>query len=256
MTDFTEVDPALDSSFALPPDSVAFYADHQEKRSRLTTFFRLICVLPHAIWLALYGIAAFFAVVGAWFVLLFTAKFPEGLYKFLEDYHRYYVRVYSYGFLITDKFPPFNGNPDEPYAAHFLLGPPLESYSRVKVFFRIILYIPFYIVAYIFTIVLELVSLVAWFAIVITGKEIDGLQNAMTYLFGFVTRAQVWAGLMTEEWPKFSDDDVNRSLQEKGYQGSIPPTDSGFPVGPPAGAQPPAPPAPPTPPTPPAPPTV
>lgn len=245
--------PAPDSSFSFPPDVVAFYADHDEKRSRLTTFFRLITAIPHIIWLALYGIAAGFATIAAWFVLLFTAKFPQGLYDFLVGFHRYYTRVNAYIWLITDKFPPFNGNDDEEYAAHLVVGPPLEKYSRAKVFFRIILYIPFYIVAYVFTIALEVVAIIAWFAIVITGKEATGLQNALTYLFSFVTRTQVWYGLLTEDWPKFGDDDVVADLKAKGYVGEFPPVDGAVAAAAPSDIpEPPAPPAPPAPPTPPA----
>lgn len=253
MNDFPEVNPAPDSSFALPPDSVAYFTDYEHKRSRLTTFFRFLTVIPPAIWLMIYGIGAFFVTIYAWFALVITAKFPEGAYEFLVKYHRYYVKVEAYAFLATDKFPGFSGSADEPYAAHLLLGPPKEQYSRWKAFFRLILYIPFYIVAYVLTIVAEVVAVVAWFAIVIMGKQPKGLQDALNFCLGFVFRAGVWAGLLTEEWPKFSDDEVTRALQEKGYQGTIPPSDA---VGAPVSAAPAAPPAPepPAPPAPPAPP--
>ena len=240
MNDFAEVTPALDSSFALPPDSVAYFADYEDKRSRLTTFFRFLTVIPPAIWLALWGIAAFFATIGAWFALVFTAKFPEGLYGFLARFHRYYTRVTAYAFLATDKFPGFGV--DEPYAAHLLLGPPKDEYSRLKALFRMILYIPFYIVAYVLTLVAEVAAVVAWFVIVVTGKQPRGLQDALNFCLGFVFRSQVWYGLLTEDWPKFSDEAVTQALQQRGYQGTIPP---GEVVAAPAAPTPPAPPAPP-----------
>lgn len=247
MNDFPEVNPAPDSSFALPPDSVAYFVDYEEKRSRLTTFFRFLTVIPPVIWVAIYGIGAMFVTIYAWFMLLFTAQFPEGAYNFLANFHRYVTKVNTYAFLITDKFPGFSGSPDEPYAAHLLLGPPKEKYSRAKVFFRFILYIPFYIVAYVLTIVAEVVAIVAWFAIVIMGKQPKGLQDALNFCIGFVIRAQVWYGLLTEEWPKFSDEEVTRSLQAKGYQGTIPPSaaaPAAAAPAPPAAPEPPAPPAP------------
>ncbi|MBJ7459215.1 MAG: DUF4389 domain-containing protein [Thermoleophilaceae bacterium] len=246
MNDFPEVNPALDSSFALPPDTVAFYADYEQKRSRLTTFFRLILAIPHLIVLSLYGIVAILAVFVAWFALLFTAKYPEGLYNFVVGFQRYATRVNAYTFLVTDKFPPFNGNPDEAYAAHFLIGPPKEKYSRAKTFFRFILIIPFYIVAYILTLVFELVAFVAWLVIVITGKQPRGIQDAMTFCLGFIIRVYSFYLFTTEDWPKFSDEEVTRSLQERGYQGTIPPTDGVVAAAP--AAAPPMPPAPPAPP--------
>jgi hypothetical protein len=201
MSDFPEVNPALDSSFALPPDTVAYYTDDQEHRSRLTSFFRFITVIPHIIFLWIYGIAASLAVLVAWFAIVFTAKYPEGIYSFVEGYQRYYVRVYAYAFLITDAFPPFSGSADEPYAAHFLLGPPVEKYSRLKTFFRFLLVIPFGIVAYVLVLVAELVSLVSWFAILFTGKQPQGIQDALNYCFGFVARLGAFSTLLTEDWP-------------------------------------------------------
>ncbi|MGK2878230.1 MAG: DUF4389 domain-containing protein [Solirubrobacterales bacterium] len=248
MSDFPEVNPAPDSSFALPPDSVAYFVDFEHNRSRLTTFFRFLTVIPPMIWLAIYGIGAAVVTIYAWFVLLFTAKFPEGAYGFLASFHRYATKVSAYAFLATDKFPGFSGSPDEPYAAHLLIGPPKDAYSRVKVFFRMILYIPFYIVAYVLLIVAEIVAIVAWFAIVITGKQPKGLQDALNFCLGFVFRVQVWYGLLTEDWPKFSDDEVNRKLAELGYAGTIPPSDGAVAAAP-VEPTPPAPPAPPAAPT-------
>lgn len=251
MSDFPEVNSVPDSSFALPPDSVAYYADSQEHRSRLTTFFRFITVIPHILWLMIYGIAAYFAVIVAWFAIVFTAKYPEGLYKFVADFHRYYTRVYAYEFLVTDKFPMFNGNPDEAYAAHFLIGPPKEKYSRAKTFFRGILVIPFAIVAYVLSLVLQLVAIVSWFVIVITGKQPDGIQGALNFSMGFLIRVGAYYSLLTEDWPKFSDDEVTRKLNELGYAGTIPPSTGA--VAAPAAAAPiesaPMPPAPPAPPS-------
>lgn len=240
-----EVTSAPDSGFSLPPDTVAYFNDYEQRRSRLTTFFRYFTALPHIIWLAIYGIGAFFAVIGAWFALLFTGKYPEGIYKFLSGYQRYYTRVYAYAYLITDKFPPFSGNPDEPYAAHFLVGPPKESYSRVKVFFRWLLIIPFEIVAYVLVLVWYLAAVIAWFVIVITGKQPQGLQDAMNFCFGFLARLGAYALLLTEDWPKFSDEAVTQSLQERGYSGTIPPSEAPAAAAAPAAPAPPAPPAPP-----------
>lgn len=235
-----------DDSYALPQDTVAYYADYQDERSRLTTFFRIFTALPHMIFVALWGIAAFFALVGAWFAIVFTAKFPQGLYDFLVKFHRYATRVQSYALLITDKFPPFNGNADEAYEAHFAIGPPLEQYSRWKTFFRGVLYIPFYVVAYVLTLILELAVIVAWFVIVITGKQPRGLQDAMVFCLSYVIRASAWASLLTEDWPtKFTDENNLRLIAEKGYTGPPPapstdvasvaaPAGESFPTEPPA----------------------
>jgi hypothetical protein len=250
MNDFAEVQPVPDSAFSLPPDSVAFFVDHEEQRTRLTTFFRFITSIPPIVWVALWGIAAGFATIWVWFVLVFTAKFPAGIYDFLVRYYRYYAKVYAYMYLATDKFPGFSGEASEPYAAHLLIGPPKDVYSRVKVFFRMIIYIPFYIVASVLTSVAQVAAFIAWFAILFMGRQPRGLQDLLVYCLGFNLRTQVWVGLLTEDWPKFSDDEVNRALAERGYVGTIPP--GGVVSAAPTSTLP-MPPAPPTPPAPPAP---
>lgn len=174
--------------------------------------------LPHIIVLMLYGIAAGFAVLFAWFAIVFTAKYPHGLYDFVEKYGRYNARVNAYMFLVTDRFPPFDGNPENPYEAHWNIGPPLEKYSRWKTFFRGILVIPFYFVSYVLTLVLELASFVAWFVIVFTGKQPRGLQDALIFGMSYVQRLNSYYFLQTEDWPvHFTDDAVNQDLAARGY---------------------------------------
>src|SRR6476619_7348464 len=87
---------------------VQYEADYVERRSRLTTFFRLILAIPHYIVLTVYGFIAMFAVVAAWFVLLFTARWPQGLYDFVAGVLRYSARLYGYIHLATDAYPPFD----------------------------------------------------------------------------------------------------------------------------------------------------
>ena len=77
----------------------------------LRTLFGWIYVgIPHGICLVLYGIAAGFAIIIAWFAVLFTGKFPSGLFKFVEGYYRWNWRVTAYSFFMTDKYPPFSGD--------------------------------------------------------------------------------------------------------------------------------------------------
>ena len=49
-------------------------------RNRLTVFFWLLLVIPHLIWLALWGIVVWFAVLAARFVGIFTGRVPDGLH--------------------------------------------------------------------------------------------------------------------------------------------------------------------------------
>ena len=71
-----------------------------------------LLAIPHYIVLLFLFIAAFFAVVIAWFAILFTGRFPRSLFDFLEGVGRWSNRVVAYAFLlVTDKYPPFRLSP-------------------------------------------------------------------------------------------------------------------------------------------------
>lgn len=81
---------------------------YSEKLSRLTTFFRAIMVIPHAIVLWALGIAAGVIAFIAWWAILFTGKYPKWAFTYVAGYIRWYTRVSGYYLLLTDKYPPFS----------------------------------------------------------------------------------------------------------------------------------------------------
>jgi len=65
--------------------------------------------IPHYIVLAFLGVDAFFAVVVAWFAILFTGQYPRSLFDFVVGVGRWGLRVSAYAFLlVTDRYPPFS----------------------------------------------------------------------------------------------------------------------------------------------------
>ena len=64
--------------------------------------------IPHYVILFFLWIGAFVAVVVAWFAILFTGRYPRGLFDYVVGVGRWSLRVYAYAFLlITDRYPPF-----------------------------------------------------------------------------------------------------------------------------------------------------
>ena len=143
------------------PYPVTFKADYVEKRSRLTTFFRLILAIPHFIAVFFYFLAAEVVVIISWFALLFTGRYPQGMYDFVAGALRYQTRVYGYASLLTDEYPPFSGDPATPYPVDLSIGPPKAEYSRMKVLFRLILAIPVLIIQYAMQIVAQVGAFLA-----------------------------------------------------------------------------------------------
>jgi hypothetical protein len=185
---------------------VTFEADYVEQRSRLTTFFRLLLAIPHYIVLAFWGIGVFFAVVIAWFALLFTGRWPQGLYDFTAGFVRYSTRVSGYTWLLADPYPPFSGDDEPSYPVRLHVGPPLPEYNRLKVLLRIFYVIPAYLIVYVMNIVVELAGFAAWLVIVVTGKQPKGLQDVIGLCVSYTARAYALMLLITETYPPFTDD--------------------------------------------------
>jgi hypothetical protein len=183
---------------------VSFEADYVERRSRLTTFFRLILAIPHLFLAAVWGFAMYFVVIVAWFALVITGRWPSSLYEFSAGYLRYITYLYGYLALLTDEYPPFGGSAEPQYPVRLNIGEPKPHYDRLKVALRIFLLIPVAIVMFVMAIVWQIGSFVAWFAIVILGKQPRGLQDMIDLGMSYQQRASAYALLVDEQFPSFA----------------------------------------------------
>ena len=82
--------------------------EYPDRLSRLTTFFRILMLIPHLIVLIFIEIAALVLLFIAWWAVLITGRYPAGLFNFIAGYFRWGTRVSGYTFLLTDKYPPFS----------------------------------------------------------------------------------------------------------------------------------------------------
>jgi hypothetical protein len=185
---------------------VTFEAEYVEQRSRLTAFFRLILVIPVAIWLYLYAIVAGLAIVVAWLAIVFTARFPQGLYDFVAGYTRFVTRVTAYAALLCDPYPPFGGGADAQYPIRMEFAGPLERYSRLKTLFRFILAIPLLFLRYAMGLLIEIGAVAAWFVILVTGKLPRGLFDVLVLGSSYTARSDAYIYLLTETYPPFQDE--------------------------------------------------
>jgi hypothetical protein len=158
-----------------------------------------------AIVLWLYGILATIAIVIAWFAIVITGRYPEGLYDFVAGFTRMLARVTAYGALLCDPYPPFVGSDDPSYPVRMQFVR-LERYSRPKTFFRFILQIPILILRYVTNLLLEIAAVAAWFVIVITGKLPRGLFDVMVLANSYTARSDAYLFLLTETYPPFQDE--------------------------------------------------
>jgi len=76
-------------------------------RNRLTVAFRFILAIPQAVALMFVGLALYFVYLVAFFVVLFTGHWTDGLRDFVIGVFRWYIRFLAYVLLLTDRYPPF-----------------------------------------------------------------------------------------------------------------------------------------------------
>jgi hypothetical protein len=85
------------------------YPDVAQDLNRWLPLVKWLLAVPHYVVLFFLAIAAVAAVIVAWFTILFTGRYPRGVFDFMEGVLRWGLRVEAYAFLlITDRYPPFS----------------------------------------------------------------------------------------------------------------------------------------------------
>jgi hypothetical protein len=85
------------------------YPDAQRELNRWLPLVKWFLAIPHYVVLAFLYVAAVVVIVIAWFAILFTGRYPRGLFDFLVGVGRWQNRVVGYALLlVTDRYPPFS----------------------------------------------------------------------------------------------------------------------------------------------------
>jgi hypothetical protein len=85
------------------------YPDVPRDLNRWLPLVKWLLAIPHFIVLVFLWLAALVTVIVAWFAILFTGRYPRGMFDFVEGVLRWSVRVAAYAFLlVTDDYPPFS----------------------------------------------------------------------------------------------------------------------------------------------------
>ena len=88
------------------------YPDAKQGLNRWLPLVKWLLAIPHYVVLVFLGLAAVVCVILAWFAILFTGRYPRGLFDFVVGVMRWGNRVVGYAFiLVTDEYPPFRLDP-------------------------------------------------------------------------------------------------------------------------------------------------
>jgi hypothetical protein len=193
---------------------LSFDVDFPDRNlNRWTTAFRLILAIPLLIVLALLsaGTGAHVAIAGATaflflptvLLILFRQKYPRWWFNFALELLRFDTRVTSYVFLLRDEYPSV----DEEQSIHVDVPYPdaKRGLNRWLPLVKWFLAIPHYVVLFFLYIAVIAVVIVAWFAILFTGRYPRGIFNFVVGVMRWELRVVAYAFLLTtDRYPPFS----------------------------------------------------
>ena len=180
-----------------------FDIEYPEKLSRWLIFVKWLLAIPH--FLILYALSAVANVITfiAFFAILFTGRYPRGLFDFVVNIYRWQENVFAYYGLFRDEYPPFSWEAGK-YPVTFEVDYP-ENLSRWLIFVKWLLVIPHIIVLFFLYIVALVVWVIVWFAILFTGRFPRGLFDFLVGVSRWSLRVNAYAVLLLrDDYPPFS----------------------------------------------------
>ena len=197
--------------------------DYPDKLDRFTSFFRLIWIIPIMIVLSLLSAATSWTVVtetgetitrssggiaaglflATLLMIVFRERYPRWWFDFAREFARFATRVGAYLLLLTDRYP---STVDEQSVHLEIDYPDVErDLNRWLPLVKWLLAIPHYVVLVLLWVAAVVVWVIAWFAILFTGRYPRALFDFVVGVGRWGLRVQAYAFLLvTDEYPPFS----------------------------------------------------
>jgi hypothetical protein len=181
-------------------------------RNRLTSALRPILSIPHMIlvgpgaWFhrldsaGLIGAAAYVLAIVNWFSILVSGQSIKGIRDFQLYYLRWRTRALAYMALFVDPYPPFG---DASYPATIAVTEPAVR-DRATIAVRLILAVPHVIVLFFLALAWLLCTIIAWFAILFTGRYPASLYPFALGVMRWMLRVEAYLLLLVDEYPPFT----------------------------------------------------
>lgn len=187
---------------AATPYPARLEVDYPERLDRFTTFFRVIWIIPICVIWGLLAGSQWFWVAPA-LMIVFRVRYPRWWFDFSRELTRFGARVGAYFFLLTDHYP----STTEEQTVHVEIDYPdaERELNRWLPLVKWLLAIPHFVVLGVLWAVAALVWVIAWFAILFTGRYPRSLFGFVVGVGRWTLRVQAYAFLLvTDRYPPFS----------------------------------------------------
>jgi hypothetical protein len=185
-----------------PDYPVRLEIDYPDRLSRLLIFVKWLLAIPHFIALWFLTIVAYVVVIISWFAVLITGSYPPGLFNYVVGFERWRARLGAYLLLATDRYPPFSLADDPGYPVRLQVDYP-QRIARWRPLVTWLLAIPALLGLLVVGIISYVAVIIAWFAILFTGRYPEALFNAVTVALRWQARVTLFAFFLTEQYPPF-----------------------------------------------------
>lgn len=170
--------------------------------NRLTTFFRIIMILPIFVVLLALTWAAEIVILAPLLMIVFRRKYPRWWFDWNVALVKFQLRVVAFLFLLRDEYP----STDEEQAVHLEMPYPNveQDLNRWLPLVKWVLAVPHYIAIAILSIISVVLMLISWFAILFTGRYPRGMFSFVVGTMRWSTRVEAYAlVLVTDKYPPF-----------------------------------------------------
>jgi hypothetical protein len=219
----SEAEPGVEPARAAHP--VRLDGELQPDLSRWLWLVKWFLAIPHYVVLVFLWMAFFLLTVAAFFAIVFTGRYPRGIFDFNLGVVRWTWRVTFYAFTLgTDRYPPFSLEPDPTYPASFAVAYPEQGLSRGLVWVKWwLLAIPHYLVVAVFGGgpgwlswswsergswafsggLISILVLIAAIGLLFTNRYPRSIFDLVMGLYRWSYRVLAYVALMRDEYPPF-----------------------------------------------------
>lgn len=197
------MEPAAEAPSPSPGYPLRYDVQYPERLSRLLIFVKWLLAIPHFIVLYFLSLIAYLLVFIAFFAILFTRKYPRGMFDFVVNFYRWNANVGAYVGLLRDEYPPFSWDPGK-YPVTLEVDYP-EELSRWLPLVKWLLAIPHFIALTFLGLIAAVLYLIAFFAILFTAAFPKGMFDFVVGVTRWNYRVSAYAFLLlTDAYPPFS----------------------------------------------------